>query len=154
VAGKRVKVSILRAKLRAGQLPPNFLFEHAPGRELTLRKLAGQPVTLAFWNSSSRPSVEAVLDLQSARQSGNGQDSLLLAINDGEDGESAKRFAAANGISATVVTDPNRRISEVYGVNLLPTIVSLDAQGVVQAIRYGRDVADSAAYSTQQEQQK
>ena len=72
MAGKRVKVSVLRAKVRVGQLPPNFLFEHAPGRELTLRKLAGRAVTLVFWNSSSRQSVEAVRDAEKARASGNG----------------------------------------------------------------------------------
>jgi peroxiredoxin len=154
VAGKRVKVTVLRAKLHVGQLPPNFLFEHAPGRELTLRKLAGQPVTLAFWNSSSRASVEAVLELQTARQHSNGEAGVILAINTREDRESAKRFAAANGISATIVPDPNGQISEVYGVNVLPTIVSVDAQGVVQTIRYGRDAGDSAGYSTQQEQHK
>ena len=155
VAGRTVKVSALRAKLRVGQFPPNFLFEHAPGRELTLRKLAGQPVTLAFWKSSSRPSVDAVLDLQRSRASSNdGLDALVLAINDGEDRESAKRFAAANGVSAVVVTDPNRRISTVYGVNVWPTIVSVDAQGLVRAIRYVRGPGDSVGYPLQQDQRK
>jgi peroxiredoxin len=154
VAGKRVKVSVLRAKVRVGHLPPNFLFEHAPGRELTLRKLAGRAVTLVFWNSSSRQSIEAVRDAERARTSGNGQDAVVLAINDGEESNAAKQSAAANGLSATIVTDPKRQIAAAFGVNTWPTIVSIDRSGVVTSIRYGYSAEDPVDYPVQQVQSK
>jgi peroxiredoxin len=119
---------MLRSSLRIGALSPNFLFDYAPGRQLTLRKLAGRPVTLVFWKSASRPSIEAVRDLKP----------IVLAINDGEPVEQVKRSATEHGLSATIVTDPNRQIALAYGVNVWPTIVSLDASGLVRAIRYGR----------------
>lgn len=138
VAGGSVKLGVLRTTLRLGQPSPNFLFEYAPKRELTLRKLAGRPVILVFWKSSSQPSIEAVRDLQDTTGPAGGPAPMVLAINDGDPIDLAKKVAAENRLSATIVTDPKREISFAYGVNIWPTIVTLDALGLVRDIRYGR----------------
>ena len=129
---------MLGLNLRLGRPAPNFVFEFAPGRGLTLRKLVGRPVVLVFWKSSSKPSIETVRDLQKPTGKAGGQGPMVLAINDGEVPELAKRAAAENGLSATVVADPERSLSLAYGVNIWPTIVFLDAFGLVRKIRYGR----------------
>jgi peroxiredoxin len=132
-----LQLGMLSSNLKIGQAPPNFLFDHAPGHELTLRKLAGRAVTLVFWKSSSRPSIEAVRDQQQthAKQS---QGPVVLAINDGEAPDLARRVASENALSATIVTDPQREIALAYGVILWPTIVLMDAFGLVTGVRYGR----------------
>jgi len=130
-----VRPDMIPAKVRIGQPPPNFLFEYVPGRELTLRKVVGRAAVLVFWRSSSQASVEAVRDLEKSM----GHETLLLAIADGEDVESAGTVAAEAGHSATIVPDPNRQISLAYGVTMWPTIIVIDAFGVVRAIHYGRD---------------
>jgi peroxiredoxin len=137
-----VRLRMLRLSVRIGQPAPNFLFELAPGKGLTLRKLAGRPTVLVFWKSSSKPSVEAVRDLQRSTEKAGGQRPIVLAINDGEASELAKKVAAENGLSATLATDPQRKISLAYGVNVWPTTVFIDARGVVRGIRYGRLAAD------------
>ena len=63
----------------------------------------------------------------------------MLALNDGDAIESARRVAAENGLEAILVPDPDRKISLAYNVNIWPTIVSIDALGLVREIRYGRD---------------
>ncbi len=108
-SGGSVRLRMLRLNLRIGQPPPNFLFEYAPGHELTLRKLAGRPIILVFWKSSSKPSLEAVRDLQKTTPTAGAQGPVVLAINDGEAPELARKVAADNGLSATVVTDPERK---------------------------------------------
>jgi peroxiredoxin len=138
VRGAAVKVQTLRLTLRLGNPPPNFLFEYAPGRQLTLAKAAGRPVTLVFWNSASQPSIEAVRDLQGTAGPTKRTAPLVLAINDGEPADVAKKVAAANRLTAIIVTDPKREISFAYGVTVWPTVVSIDAQGLVSDIRYGR----------------
>jgi len=143
-----VRLGLLRLNLRIGRPAPNFLFEYAPGRGLTLRKLAGRPVVLVFWRSSSKPSIEAVRDLQKTSPKAGGQRPVVLAINDGEVGELAKRVAAENGFSAIVVPDPQREISAAYGVSIWPTTVFIDASGVVRNIRYGRYSGEQAEYSS------
>lgn len=133
-----VRPRILGLNLRIGQRPPNFLFELAPGRDLTLRKLAGRPAILVFWKSLAKPSLEAVRDLDKPSRPAGGQRPVVLAINDGEEPEVAKKVAAANALSATLVTDPERRICLAYGVNIWPTTVFIEADGRVREIRYGR----------------
>lgn len=137
-SGGSVSLRLLGLSLRVGRPAPNFLFELAPGRGLTLRKLAGRPATLVFWKSSSKPSLEALRDLQKTTGKAGGQGPVVLAINDGEAPELAKKVAAENGLSAIVVPDPQRRISLAYGVSIWPTIVFTDAFGLVRKIRYGR----------------
>jgi len=138
VSGGPVSPRMLGLSLRIGRPAPNFVFEFAPGRGLTLRKLVGRPVVLVFWKSSSKPSIETVRDLQKPTGKAGGQGPVVLAINDGEVLELAKKVAAENGLSATIVADPQRSISLAYGVTLWPTIVFIDAFGLVRKIRYGR----------------
>lgn len=138
VSGGSARRRVLRSSLRIGQPPPNFLFEYASGQPLTLRKLVGRPVILVFWKSSSKPSLEAVHDLQHATANTLGTGPVVLAINDGEAAAMARRVAAESRLSAALVTDPDRRICLAYGVNVWPTIVSLDPTGLVRDVRYGR----------------
>lgn len=138
VVGGRFTPRLLQSSVRIGQPTPNFIFEYAPGRELTLRKLAGRPFVLVFWKSSSQASLETLRDLQKAFAGAGSQGPVVLAINDGEAPELAKKVAAKNGLSAIVVPDPERPISIAYGVNIWPTTIFLDASGLVKSIRYGR----------------
>jgi peroxiredoxin len=140
-----VAQSVLGLSLRIGRSAPNFLFELAPGRGVTLRKIAGRPVILVFWKSASKASLQAALDLQKASGKTAGQGPILLAINDGEAHELARRVARENGLTAALVPDPRRNISLAYGVNIWPTIVFIDASGLVRSIRYGRFAGDPGA---------
>jgi peroxiredoxin len=145
VAGQPVRTSTLTSTVRIGQAPPNFLFEYAAGRELTVRKLTGTPITLVFWNSSSRPSIDAVLDLEHTDGRGTpdapalsrAEGPVVLAINDGEPAERARKSAAAYRMAATLVVDPDRTLSAAYGVSAWPMIVVIDALGIVRDVHYG-----------------
>jgi peroxiredoxin len=144
-----IKQKLLRMSLRIGQPAPNFLFELAPGRGLTLRKAAGRPAILVFWRSTTRPSIEAVRDLQDIAGTAGASGPLLFAINDGEAAELARKVAAENGLTATIVTDPQRNISLAYGVTIWPTVIFLDASGSVRTIRYGRFAGELVASPAQ-----
>jgi peroxiredoxin len=137
VAGATLQLDVFRTNLRIGRPSPNFVFEFAPGRELTLRKLTGSDVALVFWRSSSQPSIDAVLDLLKAAKGGAAQGPVILAINDGEPADLAANIAAANGFSAALVPDPKREISATYGLRIWPTTVYLDSLGLVRAIQHG-----------------
>jgi peroxiredoxin len=146
VAGGNSFPTLLQSVLRVGGATPNLLFELAAGRQLTLRKLSGQRVVLVFWTSTSRPSLETVLDLQKAFATVGSRAPVLLAINDGETAEIAKRAADEHGITAIVVPDPRQDISSAYGVSIWPTTVFLDEKGLLTDIRYGRFSSELAKY--------
>jgi hypothetical protein len=126
---------VLAATARLGHAPPNFLFEHAPGKQITLRKLSGRPTTIVFWRAASAPSIDAVLELERETAASRG---LVIAVNDGDPNDVVTRAAATHKFSAVVVADSMREISAGYGVRVWPTVVSLDSLGVVSSIRYAR----------------
>ncbi len=101
-----VRLGVLRSNLRIGQPVPNFLFESAANEQLTLRKLVGRPCALVFWKSSLKPSIDAVRDLQNAAGKSGTSSPVILAINDGETADVAKKAASDNGLTVTLVTDP------------------------------------------------
>ena len=65
-------------------------------------------------------------------------ESSVLAVNDGDTAEAARAAAAAKHLSATIVPDPDRKIAAAYGVNIWPTIVSIDSSGSVSGVTYGQ----------------
>jgi peroxiredoxin len=135
--GGAARVNIPRLGLRAGApLPADIVFEYSPGRQVTLSKLK-RPATLIFCMNTSKTSIDAVRDFEKATQGSPGLGSVVLAIID-ETPEMAKKAAAENGLSAILVPDPNREIARAYGVTMRPTIVSIDASGLVWQVRYGR----------------
>ncbi len=137
VAGGSFRPRLLQLSVRVGQFPPNFVFDYAPGREATLRKLVGRPVVLVFWKSSSKPSLETLRELSNTTGEARGRGPILLAINDGEPLDVAKNAVAKYGLSVIAVPDPEREISLAYGVNLWPTTIFVDALGVVRDMQYG-----------------
>lgn len=127
----------LESSLRAGQLSPNFLFEYAPGRELTLRKLSGRDVVLVFLKGPSQPGLDTLRNLREAFAQPGAQAPALLAIQSGGNREFTKQLYAGSGLPVTVVADLKGEISAAYGVSVWPTTVFLDAHGVIRDIRCG-----------------
>jgi hypothetical protein len=125
---------LLRLNATLGQPAPNFLFQYTSGRQLTLSKLKGRTVVLVFWRSHSAPSMQAI---GAALQAKNGAQPLVLAINDGETAEHAHRALSQAKLSAIPVADPGRNIASAYGVSAWPTIVSIDASGIISGIQFG-----------------
>ena len=64
---------------------------------------------------------------------------MLIAINDGDSADLARKIAGQNGFSAASLTiDPRREIALAYGVRIWPTTVFIDSHGLVSDIPYGR----------------
>jgi len=133
-AGPPVNRLLFTSSARHGHPAPNFLFDYGAGRKLPLRKLAGRPVIIVFWTSRSEPSISAVLEETQRASDG----SIVLAVDVGESVEVATREAERHHFHATVVGDPLREIARGYGVTIFPTVVSVDASGVIVGIRYGK----------------
>jgi hypothetical protein len=105
---------------------------------------------MVFWNSASKQSIDAVRELTHTPPNDGSKRPVILAVNDGESSDAAIRFADENKLTATVVPDAERQISRAYGVNVWPTIISLDANGLVSGIRYGLARDDIGEPSAQQ----
>jgi cytochrome c biogenesis protein CcmG/thiol:disulfide interchange protein DsbE len=135
--GGKYYPQFVESPLCLGERSPDFVFETAPGERLTLRKLAGRPVVLVFWRSSSTPSVSVIRNLQQAFGQAGFNAPAIIAIDDGENGDFGRGLVAGEVGAIVVVPDPARQISQAYCVSLWPTIVVLDAGGLVQDVRFG-----------------
>lgn len=142
VAGRMPVVTMVATGARIGHAPPNFMFSHAAGSDLTLRKLIGRPAVLVFWRSDSAPSLEAVREVAAAPPHAAWKGAVVLAVNDGEPREVAEKAAAAAKLQTTVVPDPARAIARAYGISAWPTVVYLDARGIVREVRQGRGAVE------------
>jgi peroxiredoxin len=141
-AGRMPPVTLVSTGARIGHAPPNFMFPHVAGSDLTLRKLIGRPVILVFWRSASAPSIEAARAVSTSPPNATWRNAVVLAVNDGESREIAEKAAAAANITATVVSDSGRAISRAYGITAWPTVVFLDARGVLREVRQGRGAVE------------
>jgi len=122
------RATMLSASARIGSTAPNFLFEHAQGQLLTLRKVEGRKVTIVFFSAASEPSVDAVRDAVASSD----QKSIVLAVTDG------RETSPPDMAPALIVPDRDRQIAAAYGVTMWPTVFSLDERGIVRRIEYGR----------------
>jgi hypothetical protein len=62
---------------------------------------------------------------------------VIIAIGDGE--TSARPLDASLQNPATLISmpDADRSISRAYGINIWPTIVSIEVNGLISGVRYG-----------------
>lgn len=132
VKGDSSNSAMLSANARIGQPPPNFLFEHAPGQQVTLRKLIGREVSIVFFRNSSAPSVSVVRELAGSDGKSRSTDRIVIAVADGESAISSDLGSAIG------VVDAERQISAAYGVTMWPTTISVDEMGIIRTIAYGR----------------
>lgn len=142
---KAMRPALLPSAVPIGLQPPNLIFEYAPGRELTLRKLRGRSATIVFWRSDSKPSLDAIRD---AANRGNGSAdaaSIVIAVNDGEAADVAKRVFAENKLGGILLIDADRRVARAYRVQAWPTTIVVDKHGLVTRVAVGRDVPRETA---------
>ena len=137
ISGGRLLWQQLRLAVQPGEPAPDFLFEYTPGRELALRRLRGRPVLLHFWTSWSKPHLKELHHLQKLYNKSTERRLTILAINDGENPKQAQEVFSRNGFTFHLITDTNRQISQLYGVNCWPTTVLLDENGFVKSIQLG-----------------
>jgi hypothetical protein len=130
-----------------GAAPPDLLLPYADGRCLPLRRLVGREVALAFWTSWATASLVELRRLARLRAVGG---PLVIAINDGEDPELARRVLAELDGNVQLVCDVHRTIARAYGVACWPTIVWLDAHGRTTRVQLGRTATTLARLAAEE----
>lgn len=125
-----VRSSLLRSGTRIGQPAPNFVFEYAPGHQITFSKLTGREAILFFLKPDSTPIVDALREMKSMADGKSGAAPMVFAILDGKNSHRAQSPLDL-GEAVTIVPDPDRKIASAYGITVWPTMLFVDARGVV-----------------------
>jgi cytochrome c biogenesis protein CcmG, thiol:disulfide interchange protein DsbE len=102
-----------------------------------LDELKGQTVLLDFWATWCEPCqiVAPILDRIARKHQGKGL--VVVGVNTSDQPGVASTFAKAKGLSYPIVYDDRDSVARKYGVTILPTLVVIDPQGNVVAVRSG-----------------
>jgi peroxiredoxin len=139
----------------AGQVAPNFTALDPLGQIHTLSDYRGQPVWINFWGSWCPPCRAEMPDMQAAYAQVQSQGVILLAVSLDESAIDAQSFAARNGATFTVLSDPTRKFTgAVYPIFNFPTHIFINRDGTInrlvlspmsteQAVQYAEEIISS-----------
>ncbi|MFC1944282.1 TlpA family protein disulfide reductase [Chloroflexota bacterium] len=117
-------------------LAPDFALRTLDGEIVRLSELRGQPVLINFWATWCPSCRMEMPHLQAAFEELAGE-VYIVAINVGESEEKVRRYVEDNGLSFTVLTDPDKQVGDRYNIRYYPTTFLVDNEGVIREIRIG-----------------
>jgi peroxiredoxin len=134
--------SPMRLAFEAGEVLPDTVFEDDQGERTSLRRLRGQRVKLVFWKSWS---TACIRELQQLRDQGDNE-TAILAINGGEGAHVLAAIREEHGLRFPLIQDFDQEIATLYNVSCWPTTVSINEEGVVDRVQFGRSHAHRETY--------
>lgn len=124
--------------LKIGSVAYDFALQDVAGNPVRLSDFAGQPIIINFWATWCGPCRIEMPELEAAYQTYQGDNLVILALDQQEPAEDVADFFDELGLNFTAVLDNEGIVSELYGVaNVLPTTYFINGEGQVTAIHRG-----------------
>lgn len=124
-----------------GKPAPDFVLSAVanaePGSRVQLSQLAGKPVVVAFWASWCGPCRAETPALNRLYKRLSQQGVSLIGVNTQDDPSRALAFIKSAKLDYPIVSDEDGNVASSFGVSSLPTIVVIDKQGTIVAVRKG-----------------
>jgi cytochrome c biogenesis protein CcmG, thiol:disulfide interchange protein DsbE len=120
---------------KVGTVAPDFETEDLFGNPVQLSQFRGQPVWLMFWGSWCPPCRAEFPDIQAAYAQLEPKGLRMLGVSLRESPVDAAAYAAANGATFLVLSDPDERdTGQAYPIFNFPTHIFIDSDGVIRSI--------------------
>ncbi len=116
---------------------PDFTLKSKSGENVRLEDMRGQVVMLNFWASWCGPCRQEMPLMDEIYEKYEKFGFTILAVNVDEDSADADRFLDAVPVTFPILYDNESRISELYGVDAMPTTIMIDRDGNRRFIHRG-----------------
>lgn len=124
----------------------NFTLRDVNGKEVSLASLKGKTVLLNFWATWCPYCVREMPALQNLHRKYGKKGLVILTINV-EDTQTAKEFLRAKGFTFKAVVDAENIVSDLYGVEVLPTTFIINRDGdIVNKLEGGHTEKELLAF--------
>lgn len=148
LAGALLCLPLIAQAVSTQEPAPDFTLKSLAGPNLRLEEYKGQVVLINFWATWCGPCRQELPLLDRIHQRYQDAGFAVLGINvEGEDKVAeAEAMIGSAGVTFPVLVDEGQRISELYGLEAMPTSVVVDRDGVVRYIHRGYKPGDEAKY--------
>jgi peroxiredoxin len=120
---------------KVGEPAPDFETSDVFGNPVRLSQFRGQPVWLMFWGSWCPPCRAEFPDIQAAYAQLEPRGLRMLGVSLRETPTDAASYAARNGATFLVLSDPDERdTGAAYPIYNFPTHIFIDADGIIRSI--------------------
>jgi cytochrome c biogenesis protein CcmG/thiol:disulfide interchange protein DsbE len=120
---------------KVGTVAPDFVTEDVYGNPVRLSQFRGQPVWLMFWGSWCPPCRAEFPDIQAAYAELAPRGLRMLGVSLRESPLDAATYAARNGATFLVLSDPDETDTGAsYPVLNFPTHIFIDRDGIIRAV--------------------
>jgi len=128
---------------------PDFTLKSREGKNVRLSDFRGQVVLLNFWASWCGPCRQEMPILDQLHKKYGKSGFSVLGVN--LDAKSAKaiKYLKDTPVNFTVLYDPKGEVSEMYGVQAMPSTVIIDRDGNVRFLHKGFKDGYSEKYHKQ-----
>lgn len=133
-------------KIVDGTMAPDFTLSNLEDQQVSLSSFKGKTVVVRFWSDWCAFCKEEMSDIQLVYDDMKDKGLVILAVNVGQDRQTAHDFVTGLGISYPTLLDEESKVTALYGVIGLPTTFFVDFKGVVRGKILGE--ADEDAFQS------
>ncbi|MEY4764712.1 MAG: hypothetical protein RI907_1385 [Pseudomonadota bacterium] len=128
---------------------PDFTLRSAQGTNLRLQELRGKVVLVNFWATWCGPCRQEMPHLNRLHEKYGKSGFVLLGINVDDDPRKALSVAEELGIRFPVLLDTDKKVSEAYGLQAMPSTFLVDRDGKLRHLHRGYLSGFEAQYEQQ-----
>lgn len=131
------------------EVAPDFTLMNRSGEMVSLNDFRGQVVLINFWATWCAPCRKEMPFLEQIYQRYERLGVTLLGVNVEDGPEGAKAFLKETPVTFPVLFDMDKAVSDLYGVEAMPTTILVDRQGKVRFVHYGYQAGYENDYQDQ-----
>jgi len=109
---------------------PDFSFTTSEQAYISLDDLRGKVIVLDFWGTWCPPCVSAVPDLVRLAKKFAAEPVVIISVSSDSDEGKWRDFIGRNAMTWPQYLDRNRAVQRAYGVDVFPTYVVIDHEGI------------------------